>query len=116
MIIDFHTHAFPDALAHRAVAQLLSEAGEVRSFLDGKVSSLIASMDANGIEASVLCSIATKPSQFEPIFRWSQQIASDRIIPLASDGKGRRRRPSQRGIACGVQQAIVHFVRERPEL
>ena len=83
-IIDFHTHAFPDALAHRAVAQLLSEAGEVRSFLDGKVSSLIASMDANGVEASVLCSIATKPSQFEPIFRWSQQIASDRIIPLAS--------------------------------
>ncbi|MHC4929325.1 MAG: amidohydrolase family protein, partial [Planctomycetota bacterium] len=56
----------------------------VRSFLDGKLSSLITSMDANRIEISVLCSIATKPSQFEPIFQWSQQIASDRIIPLAS--------------------------------
>jgi len=83
-IIDFHTHAFPDALADRAMAQLLSETDQVRPFLDGKVSSLIASMDANGIETSVLCSIATKPSQFEPIFRWSQQIASERIIPLAS--------------------------------
>jgi predicted TIM-barrel fold metal-dependent hydrolase len=83
-IIDFHTHAFPDALAERAMAQLLSETDEVRSFLDGKVSSLIASMDTSGIEASVLCSIATKPSQFDPIFQWSQQIASDRIVPLAS--------------------------------
>lgn len=83
-IIDFHTHAFPDALAERAMEQLLSETDAVRSFLDGKLSSLIASMDANRIEVSVLCSIATKPSQFEPIFRWSQQIASDRIIPLAS--------------------------------
>jgi predicted TIM-barrel fold metal-dependent hydrolase len=83
-IIDFHTHAFPDALAERALAQLLSGTDSVRPFLDGKVSSLIASMDANGIEASVLCSIATKPTQFEPIFQWSQQIASDRIIPLAS--------------------------------
>ena len=83
-IIDFHTHAFPDALAERAMAQLLSETDAVRSFLDGKLSSLIASMDANGIEASVLCSIATRPSQFEPILQWSQQIASDRIIPLAS--------------------------------
>jgi predicted TIM-barrel fold metal-dependent hydrolase len=83
-IIDFHTHAFPDALAERAMEQLLSETDAVRSFLDGKLSSLITSMDANRIEVSVLCSIATKPSQFGPIFRWSQQIASDRIIPLAS--------------------------------
>ncbi|MHC5086882.1 MAG: amidohydrolase family protein, partial [Planctomycetota bacterium] len=83
-IIDFHTHAFPDALAERAMEQLLSETDAVRSFLDGKLSSLITSMDANRIEISVLCSIATKPSPFEPIFQWSQQIASDRIIPLAS--------------------------------
>jgi predicted TIM-barrel fold metal-dependent hydrolase len=83
-IIDFHTHAFPDALADRAMSQLLSETDQVQSFLDGKLSSLLASMDANGIETSVLCSIATKPSHFEPIFQWSQQISSERIVPLAS--------------------------------
>lgn len=103
-IIDFHTHAFPDALAERAMAQLVSGTDLVRPFLDGKVSSLIASMDANNIAASVLCSIATKPSQFEPIFRWSQQIASDRIIPLASvhpedpDGVERIHRIAQSGL------------------
>ncbi|MHC5139287.1 MAG: amidohydrolase family protein [Planctomycetota bacterium] len=83
-IIDFHTHAFPDALAEHAMARLGSETDEVHPNLDGKVSSLVASMDAEGIEMAVLCSIATKPSQFDPIFRWSQEIASDRIIPLAS--------------------------------
>ena len=83
-IIDFHTHAFPDALAERAMAQLLAETDQVTAFLDGKLSSLVASMDEAGIEQSVLCSIATKPSQFEPIFKWSCQIRSDRIIPLAS--------------------------------
>mgnify|MGYP000120864877 CR=1 FL=1 len=83
-IIDFHTHAFPDAVADRAMAQLLSETDQVQSFLDGKLSSLIASMDDHSIETSVLCSIATKPSQFEPILNWSRQICSDRIIPLAS--------------------------------
>lgn len=84
LIIDFHTHAFPDALAERAMAQLLSETDKVTAFLDGKLSSLLASMDAAGIEKSVLCSIATKSSQFDPIFQWSLDIQSDRIIPLAS--------------------------------
>lgn len=28
--------------------------------------------------------IATKPSQFDPIFNWSKQISSDRIIPFPS--------------------------------
>jgi len=86
-MIDFHTHAFPDALAERAVQVLLEEGRrmyDVNAYLDGKISSLLASMDRNGIEKSVICSIATKPSQFEPIFKWSGQIMSDRIIPFPS--------------------------------
>ncbi len=104
-IIDFHTHAFPDALAERAMCQLLAETDSVTAFLDGKLSSLLASMDANGIEKSIICSIATKPGQFEPIFKWSQQIRSDRIIPLVSvhpfdpAGTDRIHRVAQEGFA-----------------
>jgi len=83
-IIDFHTHAFPDALAERAMSFLCTETDQVTAYLDGKLSSLLESMDAAGIEKSVLCSIATKPGQFEPIFEWSKQIQSERIVPLAS--------------------------------
>ena len=82
-IIDFHTHAFPDELAEKAMAHLELE-GDVKAHLDGKVASLLASMDRSGIEQSVVCSIATKPSQFEPILAWSKRINSDRIIPFPS--------------------------------
>jgi len=86
-IIDFHTHAFPDPLAERAVQLLLEEGRkkyDVHAYLDGRISSLLTSMDRSGIEKSVICSIATKPSQFDPIVKWSKQIMSDRIIPFPS--------------------------------
>jgi len=82
-IIDAHAHAFSDALADRAIPYLEKQAG-IKAVLDGKVKSLLASMDRAGIEASVICSIATKPDQFEPILKWSREVASSRLIPLAS--------------------------------
>jgi predicted TIM-barrel fold metal-dependent hydrolase len=82
-VIDFHAHAFPDALAERAMPMLEAE-GNVKAALDGKISSLLMSMDEAGIEVSVVQSIATKPKQFEPIVEWSKQIASDRLIPFPS--------------------------------
>ena len=83
-IIDFHTHAFPDALAERAMRQLMSEAEGVTAFLDGRLTSLLRSMDQNGIAAGILCCIATRPEQFEPIFNWCIEIASERIVPFPS--------------------------------
>jgi len=82
-IIDFHTHAFPDGLAERAM-KALSEEGNIPYYLDGKVSSLLASMDKYSITRSVICSIATKPAQFDSILNWSRQINSARIIPFPS--------------------------------
>jgi len=82
-IIDFHTHAFPDALADKAMAVLEKNAC-VKAVLDGRLSSLLKSMDSSGIDKSVVCSIATKPSQFDPIIEWSSSVRSDRIIPLLS--------------------------------
>jgi uncharacterized protein len=83
-IIDFHTHAFPDALAPRAMKTLLAEAPGVKAYLDGTVADLLRSMDRAGIEKSVVCCIATRPEQFEPILRWCTAIRSDRLIPLPS--------------------------------
>jgi predicted TIM-barrel fold metal-dependent hydrolase len=83
LIVDFHAHAFPDAVAERAMPALEAE-GDIEAVLDGKVSSLLRSMDAAGIQASVVASIATRPAQFAPILRWSAEIASERIIPFPS--------------------------------
>jgi len=82
--IDFHTHAFPDFLAERAIAQLEAHAHGHKAFIEGTVSALLRSMDEAEIEKSVVCSIATSPSQVDSIVKWSAEIASDRIIPFPS--------------------------------
>lgn len=82
MIVDFHTHAFPDAIASRAISRL--ELENCRAKHDGTAAGLLRSMDAAGIDRAVICSIATKPEQFAPILRWSKTVASDRLIPFAS--------------------------------
>ncbi len=82
-IIDFHAHAFPDVLAEKAM-KALEEEGGVKAHLDGRISSLLRSMDRNGVERSVICSIATRPPQFDAILSWSKEIRSDRIVPFPS--------------------------------
>jgi len=82
--IDFHTHAFPEALAPRAMQALLAEAPGIKAYLDGTLAALLRSMDQAGIEKSVVCCIATKPEQFEPILRWCGEFRSDRLIPFPS--------------------------------
>ena len=82
-IIDFHTHAFPDELAAKAIPYL-EEEGNVKAFLNGTIDGLLRSMDRAGIDKSVICSIATRPRQFRSILDWSRTVRSDRIIPLPS--------------------------------
>ena len=82
-VIDIHAHAFPDSLAERVIPQLAKE-GNITPALDGTISALLASMDRAGVEQSVICSILTRPEQFEPVMRWSETIASDRIGPFGS--------------------------------
>ena len=73
MIIDFHTHAFEDTLAAKAIPFLEKE-GHIHAVTDGRAASLIASMDRAGIARSIVCPIATKPSHFDGIRSWARQI------------------------------------------
>ncbi|MCL2790215.1 MAG: amidohydrolase [Desulfobulbus sp.] len=82
-VIDIHTHAFPDNIAHQAIP-FLEKKGGIKAYLDGTITDLLKSMDRNGVERSVLCSIATRPEQFGPILEWSKEIRSDRIEPFPS--------------------------------
>ncbi len=82
-IIDFHAHAFPDEVAASAIPYL-EEEGDLKANHDGRIASLLNLMDREGVERSVICCIATNPSQFKSIISWSNQISSDRIIPFPS--------------------------------
>jgi predicted TIM-barrel fold metal-dependent hydrolase len=84
MIIDVHTHAFPDFLAKKALDALSSHSGDYQPFIEGTAGALVRSMDDAGIDVSFLANIATRPGQVKSIIEWSKQVASDRIIPLGS--------------------------------
>ncbi len=68
MIIDFHTHAFPDKIAARTLESLKGgikrERGiDAPSFADGTVNGLRKSMKENKVNLSVVLPIATSPKQ-----------------------------------------------------
>ena len=60
MVIDFHTHIFPDKIAPAAVGKL-QQAGQIPAYSDGTGRGLLASMAEAGITHSVLLPVATNP-------------------------------------------------------
>jgi len=79
MIIDFHTHCFPDDLARRAIPKLAAHSN-VQAVLDGTMAALRASMARNGIDKSVFLQIATKPSQTPTVNAWAiEQNCADLV-------------------------------------
>lgn len=84
MIIDFHTHAFPDTLAVRAIPTLAANSGLV-PFHDGTVAGLLERMDVSGIDRSVVLSIATSAHQEPSISRFAVSLLkNERLIPFGS--------------------------------
>lgn len=60
MIIDFHTHTFPDRIAANAIGKL-QQASHSAAFSDGTMGGLQASMKGAGIDWSVVLPVATNP-------------------------------------------------------
>ena len=68
MIIDFHTHTFPEQIAKRAIAKL-SHSAHIKNYLNGTLEELKRSMKSAGIDYAVLLPVVTKPAQQEDINR-----------------------------------------------
>lgn len=84
MKIDFHTHAFPDKIADRAIASL-SEKGGISPYADGKVSELLQIMDKDGVDISVVLNIATKPEQETNVNNFAISLLDNpRLVPFGS--------------------------------
>ena len=62
MIIDFHTHTFPDHIAPIAIGKLRLT-GHTCPFTDGTAADLRASMQRAGVDLSVVMPVATNPRQ-----------------------------------------------------
>ena len=84
MLIDFHTHAFPDFLAQRALDSLSKDIASA-PLTDGTVAGLLSSMDAWGVDRAVICNIAARPGQTENVNAFAVETARaypDRLFPL----------------------------------
>lgn len=87
MIIDFHTHCFPDALAPRAMGQLSATVADmgIAPSTDGTADGLIRRMAEAGIDRSVVCNIATNPHQMTKVNDFAISLTKhEALFPLGS--------------------------------
>jgi hypothetical protein len=68
MLIDFHTHFFPDKIAADTISHLAQESG-ISPAGDGTLNGLRACMKEDGVTLSVNQPVATKPEQVPGINR-----------------------------------------------
>ena len=73
MIIDFHTHVFPDKIAEKTI-ELLSKKGNLEPFSDGTVSGLIKKMEKAGVDKAITLPVLTNPLQFDSVNRYAMAI------------------------------------------
>lgn len=93
MIIDFHTHIFPDSIAEKTISKLASMIDE-KPYSDGTLEGLKKSMKQAGVDYSVILPVVTRPQQFESVNDFAASITGkDGIIsfggvhPKAEDYK-----------------------------
>lgn len=87
MIIDFHAHTFPEKIAASTVSALAKK-GNVPAYSDGTVNGLLEKMNAAGIDIALNLPVLTKPTQFDSILKYSEEISKadfggKRIISFA---------------------------------
>lgn len=83
MVIDFHTHCFPDRIAEKAMAALSANSGLIPA-TDGTIEGLQILMQQEGVDISVVLNIATNAKQQTAVNDFAASIQSDTIISFGS--------------------------------
>ena len=85
MIIDFHTHCFPDPLAKKAMPLLATRSGNPYPAFDGTASKLRGSVTAGGADRAVVLNIATNAHQQTKVNDFALSLLGDEVlIPFGS--------------------------------
>ena len=73
MMIDFHTHIFPDKIARRTIDFLAAKAN-IPPFSDGSVDGLLREMERADADIAVTLPVLTSPAQFDSVNRFASEI------------------------------------------
>ena len=85
MILDFHTHCFPDKIAAKAVEKLSFASGRLTPYTGGTVTQLQERMAEEGVDRSVVLSIATNAHQQKSVNDFAASInGKDGVIAFGS--------------------------------
>ena len=94
MIIDCHTHAFPDKIAEKAVAWLM-DYYKIQIANGGRFADLLQAAEQARVDALILLAAATRPEQVQPANDWMLALAASTAEELRS--------------SCQVQQVPTIF-------
>ncbi|MBQ9985736.1 MAG: amidohydrolase [Oscillospiraceae bacterium] len=106
MLIDFHTHCFPDAIAGKAIPKLSHAAGGLIPGTDGTADGLRESMKRNGVDISVIMNIATNAHQQKSVNDFAAKLnnrqdlfAFGSVFPFAEDALSELERICELGLS-----------------
>ena len=80
MVIDFHTHCFPDHLADYAINHVSKTGGGLMPYTDGTLAGLRKKMADDGIDAAVVLNIATNATQQRKVNDFAASINNEKDI------------------------------------
>lgn len=117
MIIDFHTHMFPDKIA-KATIDYLADICQMAPYTDGTYAGLKNETDNSGVDLSVALPIVTNPKQFDSIncfasnYQEGNVLSFGSIHPDSDDYKGQLSQIKEmglKGIKLHPDYQEVHF-------
>lgn len=73
MIIDFHTHIFPDKIAKKTI-DFLAAKGNVTPYSDGSVNGLLNEMEKGNADLAIALPVLTNPLQFDSVNRFAAEV------------------------------------------
>jgi len=73
MVVDFHTHIFPDKIAEKTI-QILGDKAGIKAYTKGTYDDLLKSMKDGNIDISVVLPVVTNPSQFDSVNKYASKI------------------------------------------
>jgi predicted TIM-barrel fold metal-dependent hydrolase len=122
MIIDAHTHIFPDNAAE-SILKFTAQKFNVKVYGEGTAADLIAHMDANKVSYAVVHMVAINPKAAQAINTWLINLSEPRFLkfgtlhPHQQDYKQEILRLKENGIrGIKLQPAVQGFTVDNAEL
>lgn len=108
MVIDTHVHIFPERIAEKAV-QNIGHFYDIQMTGDGRIANLIESMRRAGVDASVVCSVATSVHQVRAINNFISEVCKNtpKLIGLISLHPSLEMSQVKDEIACAKENGMV---------